>query len=436
MTIDFLSGDFEVEETTSIEAKDLATLIAQAPGQMEEVVLSGVSILGDFSVVAAALNSPNMRNLKSFSMLSFPLPEDALMLVGEAMSHLPELEIFEYINFAQNQGQPIWQVLDPIVKNATSPVKRITVVGSRLPREVDTAGKAELCSFFCACGKMVNLKSLEFGTEQNLPKSAIESVATMIRESTSLAVVRVKIGRSVRLGGIAAALKENKSLEKLSISTLRDSFHRPAAIINVLSAFHAVLAHDCFTLTALNIESLNLGVSETGVNRGVIRGNAVPDLATLGHTESINFFVKLNMMGRRRLLGSGQDHNTSTEEWMDVISDEDDVSVIFYFLGKNPSLCLPENGNSNDKAVAQETLSDIFSDYYSHLDSDNDSVARKKDGPFASILQDAAALTELCESKDCQPKGWEKIWEKHLAAFQEEFLALSAPALSTEESNP
>lgn len=48
-------------------------------------------------------------------------------------------------------------------------------------------------------------------------------------------------------------------------------------------------------------------------------------------------------MGRARLLAAGQDaEQASSDDWMEAISNQDDASIIYCFLRKQPSLCLPD----------------------------------------------------------------------------------------------
>lgn len=79
------------------------------------------------------------------------------------------------------------------------------------------------------------------------------------------------------------------------------------------------------------------------------------------HLEHLEFQLSLNRMGRARLLAPGSlagDHVlASTEDWMEAIANQDDPSVIFYFLQKNPSLCLPDpNYQPHQKRRAINTI--------------------------------------------------------------------------------
>ena len=96
-----------------------------------------------------------------------------------------------------------------------------------------------------------------------------------------------------------------------------------------INAFNNVLKNHNYTLTYLRIESLHCS------------GDAASAAAQI-QREEMEFYLNLNKMGRGRLLSTGQNNIASTEEWMNVISDQNDLSVLFYFLRKNPSLCLPE----------------------------------------------------------------------------------------------
>ena len=68
----------------------------------------------------------------------------------------------------------------------------------------------------------------------------------------------------------------------------------------------------------------------------------VQDASIQEHLKVIEYNLALNQKGRAQLLTRGQESSTPTEDWLDAISDEDDFSILYYFLRKNPSLCSPK----------------------------------------------------------------------------------------------
>lgn len=62
------------------------------------------------------------------------------------------------------------------------------------------------------------------------------------------------------------------------------------------------------------------------------------------YQREINFYLKLNNLGRRRLLSIQQDHNlslyTEKKEWMNaLIASRHDIRCLYHFLSMNPSIC-------------------------------------------------------------------------------------------------
>ena len=60
---------------------------------------------------------------------------------------------------------------------------------------------------------------------------------------------------------------------------------------------------------------------------------AVPILA------DINFYLALNKLGRSKLFSPGNTVFAPPEEWIQAMADQDDISILYYFLSKNPALC-------------------------------------------------------------------------------------------------
>ena len=369
LQVDFSECDHLTDSDKVIQADDLATLIAHAPGYLERVELNKVSFLGDFTVVTTALVAPSVQKLRDFSLFSCRIPPADMISLGKALAKLSMLEeLYCLFPFGNTNHQP-WKILDPIVKNSSSPVKRISVSRFSLPRVNNDFETAQFCSFFTSCGSMVNLQELKFEPHGSLEATAVAAVGQMMRETNSLRVLKITGDRDVRLGEVAAALKENQSLTSLSIKiTARESvFHRPAPNMDDLSAFHDVLKRDCLTLTELTVDQLDLGVGSVQprfFNRLLGQNNRGPSPAVQEHLTGITFYLMLNKIGRNRLLASAEEYLPSTDEWMDAISDQDDVSIIFYFLRKNPSLCLPEKAKPKDESSAQETTEEALQDIY------------------------------------------------------------------------
>ena len=125
------------------------------------------------------------------------------------------------------------------------------------------------------------------------------------------------------LAPFISALGKNTRLKGLRFIYIDDINHKLPMSDEMLSAFEEMLATKNWTL-------VNLHFGEFGfANQRKI-------------VERISFQLKLNQLGRRRLL-----HGTTKSRfaWVDKLHEcGDDVSSIFYFLSMNPLLCETDAG--------------------------------------------------------------------------------------------
>jgi hypothetical protein len=75
---------------------------------------------------------------------------------------------------------------------------------------------------------------------------------------------------------------------------------------------------------------------------------------SLSEHSDINFYLKLNKIGRYHLLKNAQT-NATDHDWLDaIVASKNDVPTIFYWLQHNPSLC-----NKVDLTALEELENDV-----------------------------------------------------------------------------
>jgi len=231
-----------------------------------------------------------------------------------------------------------------------------------------------------AMARMQTLKTVEI-VETSFPPSGAwtgDSLSQLLQSKT-LQTLRI---RGVRFLGdkdvalMARALEHNHALKELWILSCELGFtgHGATAMAQMLrvnntldilglnrlsSNSHAIAIaqalHDNTSLRGLHLclrDGLNSRTFESfaelmeqnyvleTMSGGFMNSNKAGLSNCALHRKTLDFYLRLNQNGRRRLL---QNSNATRQQWLETLSSQsDDVSALFYLLSRNPLLCLCE----------------------------------------------------------------------------------------------
>lgn len=179
-----------------------------------------------------------------------------------------------------------------------------------------------------------------------LGKQGVNALSQMLRVNTSLKeLVMVVYELEQQLNTISSSNNENNNnstkaeaiTENITSSSSQANNNNDASSILVPLA-HALQVNN--TLSCLELHGLNdVSTSTEYAFQNMMKTNYTITKLKLFNTETyskltINFYLKLNKVGRNKLLGTT---NVSKDEWINVLSQvRHDLSCIFYFISTNP----------------------------------------------------------------------------------------------------
>lgn len=217
-------------------------------------------------------------------------------------------------------------VISPIVERPNSKLRSLDLLVQRSPVMNTQVRDGLEAEFWNACQNLVHLSELAILTEHRMHADDATFVARYISHAPpNLEILRL-VYRSidVPLTCVAKALSSSKSIN--SITLLPNRAQNPEILIENCTSFHDTMKHN-FTLTSLRI-----------------RPHCVLTGESLQHQECINFYLKLNNLGRGRLLAPRQEDLAPPDDWVNAIANQRDLPVVYYFLLEKPGLCcLPES---------------------------------------------------------------------------------------------
>jgi hypothetical protein len=223
-------------------------------------------------------------------------------------------------------------------------------------KQVSVGRWAQLISALPRCS---SLERLHLGGEL-LAESGSEIFELVSEYTGRVNELVLRVADAQTLCSVARGLQVNNSIEKLSLwaPDFDDNFfqHLFRALVANVRLHHlflsskghttdgqgwavvaAALEHNQ-TLEKLDIEGKSLSVDEQKAFTTMLEKNSTLRSVKIPVDEKtqsrIDFYTKLNRLGRRDLL-----QNVPRKRWVEAVIDADgDLSVLFYWLKKNPAL--------------------------------------------------------------------------------------------------
>ena len=226
---------------------------------------------------------------------------------------------------------------DPIItalSNART-LEEVTMIHCTISTEEQDNWEGKCLRDLCR-SKKLKILTLTCGPE--LKDEHIEMMAEALQTNKTLESVSIRANKLGASAGMAMSrvLKTNRTLERLRVQLSSDEFAGP--IVEAL--------HDNKNLQKLGLilpNDVNQKVREqltlemTQMLRKSNYNLKDVDLVGWKANNRIRFYLKLNQTGRRSLLAEG----ATRDQWAKtLVSHKDDVSIIYYFLKRNPQLCL------------------------------------------------------------------------------------------------
>jgi hypothetical protein len=236
-----------------------------------------------------------------------------------------------------------------------------------------------------ALSQLFNSKSITglYLTRLGLGQDHYNVVATALATNKNLRVLDLFANNATQdqLLLIATGLRENEGLETFvlpGLSNLELSYECSLAIADMLKVHKTIhslylpcskftdagLIHLAESLTInTTLKKVEIGVSDQVGNQGMTAltrmlernyelERLVVDSSEKSIKSKIEYYMRLNAVGRGPLLSSGQANRV---EWVNMlISVRDDLDCLFYFISMNPTVCQFANASGADVIVTEE----------------------------------------------------------------------------------
>jgi len=156
----------------------------------------------------------------------------------------------------------------------------------------------------------------------HLGPTAGVSLGKLLDSNSKLQRLRIQLSSDEHAVPIVEALHRNTNLQRLGL-VLPKLVHSTPMRTKVLSKLINMLRQSNYDLQQMDYVA-NSGDGDDGCHHAERK-------------EEIRFYCKVNQAGRKSLMRKG----ATRREWMQTLSEHnDDLSVLYYFLSRNPSLCL------------------------------------------------------------------------------------------------
>ena len=307
-------------EVKILQASDVAMLIHSLPGNVTAISVNGVNMVGNVSIFldAVACISETLTTFRLSLHFKTTISSTNVLSIGTALARAPNLQ---FCQLDLDSDIEAWDALLSIVERPNSKLLSIAIKGQNLLSPDSTR-------FLTACSTLKHIFALTVEHNNTLRAHDVTAIATLIAQSTSLKSLQLRSNEDeVSLAGIAEALKTNRTLRSLTIQH-RYFQNRGSPIMEDCVAFQEMLRDRNFTLTKLDIHSI------------------YPSADSAISVDAIEFYLELNSLCRERLMAPSEDGQakiaSTDDDWMEVISNQFNLSIVYYFLRRNPSLCLAE----------------------------------------------------------------------------------------------
>lgn len=330
INVDFRVGD--LDERT-IDATDLAAIIKSVPGRLCFLTLSNVCFLGSLLPFIEALST--CKNLNSFCFSSLALSTlnaEEMTAMGEVLANLPVLKFLSLTpgTDTKEDVRPPWKILAPIFASPNHVLSSLHVSG--FAGRGDTAGAR---TFFDLAAASPTLKDLAL---RRSDRHLLEGATGLLRMTKSLKSLKLSFSTtagSPNLLGLAGAMRHNHTLESLEVD-------RPCYLWDPEYFWLDMDAEAGAFETALQQHGTFSRLQKLRVEPWYPRTSGEFDSPAFNQSlKAIDFHLAVNRTGREYLLSQAE--KAPVEAWRDAIANQKDPSVIYFFLRKNPLLCLPDH---------------------------------------------------------------------------------------------
>ena len=330
---------FFVKRIVSLPAQALARVLVQQE-QLKFLYLQNVSLAGDvedFERLAEALRCHKGLRKIRFYMLRPSLRTAASVLnpVVSAIASTPYLEEASIIHCSLAETDPVIEQDQLNGDDGDDGANENNQQQQEPVEEWDGKSILDLCS-------SRSLKMLTLTCSGELRDQHIEQMGRVLQFNKTLQNVSIRATDLGPVAGISLGklLNSNPNLERLRVQLSSDEHAVP-----MVEALHRNTNLQRLGLVLpklLDTEKEGVRAKVLGKMTDMLRKSNYNLLhmdlvGSLANTEEIRFYLKVNQAGRKSLLAEG----ATRDEWVRTIcTHNDDLSVMFYFLSRNPNLCL------------------------------------------------------------------------------------------------
>ena len=303
---------FFVKKIVSLPAQSLARVVEQQE-QLDFLYLQNVSLSGeqeDFQALTEALRyHKGLRKIRFYMVRPSLRTAASLNPVISAVAAIPNLEEVTLIHCNLTDDH-----------NGDD--------------EDDWDGR----SLLDLCGsKSLKILTLTFSTE--LKDQHIEQMVAALQSNKTLQNVSIRAQHLGPAAGISLGnlLNSNPKLERLRVQLSSDEHAVP-----IVEALHQNTNLQRLGLILPQKDNKGMREQVLGKMTDMLRKSNYNllqmDLVGLStNVEEIRFYLKVNQAGRKSLLAGG----ATRDEWVRTICNHNnDLSVMYYFLSRNPNVCL------------------------------------------------------------------------------------------------
>ena len=314
-----------------LQATELAELLMRKPRGLRTIMMYHVTLLGDLEPLLEAF-----RQQQNFCYFFSQCGNFDQRRIIDGVKDIPSLEQLVICGHSSSIEAELPSLTDLLHRR---PNLKTLDVGTIAPTSDEAAAE-----FFETAKNAPNLKRLEvYLNTAGLPSKQLTFLGDMLcGNAGGLEQLVVCARTSESLHPIAKGLVGNTTLNRLKVRLQTEP--RDAD----LDAFAEAMREN-FALKRLELWK------EYRWNSQDIDWEPIYEDRRVQQTfREIEFYLKLNVMGRYQVLAD-RNHTATAEEWLQKIADKEDVSVIYYFARQNPLVCLPKSLGGVCPAPTAET---------------------------------------------------------------------------------
>ena len=307
--------------TTPVDTAELSKLLQEAPN-LHLLEIDALRIVGRNMIsLAEALMSQTQLRTVYLNQIEHVELHGNLQPLADALCRLPRLETLEVcqVRFAKDSTVNA-RALASIAR--LSKAKALEVMPCPC-HDVQEQGLAVTEGLrMNPMLQKLRLMTCTFPKRLMFQDPVIASLGRVLQNNPlcRLQSLELNVCESINLLPLAQALKANRTLTRLLLC-----WDSPCILANDknMTALRGVLRDHNYVLERLDMTFRDRHDFDPPVD------------------PQLDFYLRLNRMGRQRLLEEN-DHIATRADWIKTLSsceDEDDLSSVYYFLSRNPLLC-------------------------------------------------------------------------------------------------